>query len=149
MRSDKVYKNRDEFIEVLDKALEEKEIKIRKPVQNAILNALGERDETADVCYKNKKGDLEPDTELRDTEQVPLTEDIHEYFEREVKPYAEDAWIDEKKTVVGYEIPFTRHFYKFEAPEKSDDIMKRIIKTEEELIESLNALFGEEGEVIG
>ncbi|HNP16523.1 MAG TPA: SAM-dependent DNA methyltransferase, partial [Terrimesophilobacter sp.] len=56
------------------------------------------------------------DTSLRDTENVPLHEDIHEYFEREVKPHAPDAWIDEEKTKVGYEIPFNRHFYVFTPP---------------------------------
>lgn len=147
IKGDKVYKNRDEFEEELDSRFKEKGIKVAKSVQNAILNALSERDETADICYKNKKGDIEPDTELRDTERVPLKEDIEEYFEREVKPYAEDAWIDESKTVIGYEIPFTRHFYKFEAPEKSEVIAERIIETEKKLMKSLNELFGEVGEI--
>ena len=147
IKGDKVYKNRDEFEEELDSRFKEKGIKVAKSVQNAILNALSERDETADICYKNKKGDIEPDTELRDTERVPLKEDIEEYFEREVKPYAEDAWIDESKTIIGYEIPFTRHFYKFEAPEKSEVIAERIIETEKKLMKSLNELFGEVGEI--
>ncbi len=64
------------------------------------------RDETADVC-RDKDGNPEPDPELRDTEKVPLKEDIHEYFAREVLPHVPDAWIDEGKTKVGYEIPFT------------------------------------------
>ena len=147
IKGDKVYKNRDEFEEELDSRFKEKGIKVAKSVQNAILNALSERDETADICYKNKKGDIEPDTELRDTERVPLKEDIEEYFEREVKPYAEDAWIDKSKTVIGYEIPFTRHFYKFEAAEKSEVIAERIIETEKKLMKSLNELFGEVGEI--
>ncbi len=147
IKEDKIYKNRDEFSKVIEKAFEEKEIKLRAPVFRAILSALSEKDETADICI-DAKGNIEPDPELRDTENVPLKEDIDEYFEREVKPYAEDAWIDKEKTVIGYEIPFTRHFYKFEEPEKADDIMKRIVETEKELIESLNALFGEGGEVV-
>ena len=147
IKGDKIYKNRDEFSKVIEKAFEEKEIKLRAPVFRAILSALSEKDETADICI-DAKGNIEPDPELRDTENVPLKEDIDEYFEREVKPYAEDAWIDKEKTVIGYEIPFTRHFYKFEEPEKADDIMKRIVETEKELIESLNALFGEGGEVV-
>jgi len=144
IKGDKIYKNRDEFSKVIEKAFEEKGIKLRAPVFRAILSALSEKDETADICV-DSKGNPEPDPELRDTENVPLTEDIDEYFEREVKPYAEDAWIDHSKTRVGYEIPFTRYFYKFKEPEKADDIMKRIIQTEKELIESLNTLFGEGG----
>ena len=62
------------------------------------------------------KGQLVPDSSLRDTENVPLSEDIHAYFNREVKPHAPDAWIDEEKTKVGYEIPFNRHFYVFQPP---------------------------------
>jgi type I restriction enzyme M protein len=73
---------------------------------------LSERDETADICT-DKKGKPEPDTDLRDTENVPLKESIHGYFEREVKPHVPDAWIDEEKTKVGYEVPFTRHFYEY------------------------------------
>ncbi len=76
------------------------------------MSALSERDETADVCT-DSKGKPEPDAELRDNENVPLKEDIHAYFEREVKPHVPDSWIDESKTKVGYEIPFTRHFYKY------------------------------------
>ena len=56
----------------------------------------------------------EPDADLRDTEQIPLREDIEAYFQREVIPYAPDAWIDYDKTKIGYEIPFTRYFYKYE-----------------------------------
>lgn len=60
------------------------------------------------------KGNPEPDADLRDTEQIPLREDIEVYFQREVLPYAPDAWIDHSKTKTGYEIPFTRYFYKYE-----------------------------------
>src|SRR5262249_44300755 len=62
------------------------------------------------------KGQIVPDTDLRDFENVPLGEDIHEYFTREVLPHVPDAWIDETKTKIGYEIPFTRHFYVYEPP---------------------------------
>ncbi|MDI1245947.1 MAG: class I SAM-dependent DNA methyltransferase [Rhodoferax sp.] len=62
------------------------------------------------------KGKKQPDPSLRDTENVPMTEDVGEYFKREVLPHAPDAWIDEDKTKVGYEIPFNRHFYVFEPP---------------------------------
>lgn len=94
-----------------------------------------------------KKGKPVADKTKRDTEDIPLTEDIQSYFEREVKPFNSDAWIDEKKTKIGYEIPFTRLFYKFEQPEKSDDIAARIRKIEEEIVKSFEALSGEEVKV--
>ena len=80
-----------------------------------------------------KKGKPQPDTALRDTENVPLKENIQTYFEREVLPFAPDAWIDEKKSKVGYEIPFTRYFYKYEAPKLSAEIMQEILAIESEL----------------
>ena len=80
-----------------------------------------------------KKGKPQPDTSLRDTENVPLKEDIKAYFEREVLPFAPDAWIDEKKSKIGYEIPFTRYFYKYEAPRPSEEIMAEIRELEKEL----------------
>lgn len=88
-----------------------------------------------------KKGKKQPDSALRDTENVPLTEDIQAYFEREVLPFAPDAWIDDKKSKVGYEIPFTRYFYKYEAPKPSDEIMQEILAIESELDGSLKEIF--------
>ena len=98
------------------------------------------------LCDENgepilKKGKKQPDSALRDTENVPLTEDIQAYFEREVLPFAADAWIDEKKSKVGYEIPFTRYFYKYEAPKPSDEIMYEILAIESELDGSLKEIF--------
>ena len=92
-----------------------------------------------------KKGKPVADPALRDTENVPLTEDIDAYFAREVLPYAPDAWIDRTKTKVGYEIPMTRYFYEYQAPEPSETILARITKLEAEIAESLNALFHKEG----
>ena len=92
-----------------------------------------------------KRGNPVPDTDLRDTENVPLTEDVESYFAREVLPYAPDAWLDEKKTKVGYEIPMTRYFYEYQAPEKTEDIMARITALEQEISASLQALFHKEG----
>ena len=92
-----------------------------------------------------KRGNPVPDTDLRDTENVPLTEDVERYFAREVLPYAPDAWIDEKKTKIGYEIPMTRYFYEYQAPEKTEDIMARITALEQEISRSLQALFHKEG----
>ena len=88
-----------------------------------------------------KKNKPQPDSSKRDTENVPLKEDIKEYFEREVLPFATDAWIDEKKSKVGYEIPFTRYFYKYEAPRPSDEIMVEIRELEKELSGSLEEVF--------
>ena len=98
------------------------------------------RDENGELILKN--GKKQPDTSLRDTENVPLTENIQDYFKREVLPFAEDAWIDEKKSKVGYEIPFTRYFYKYEAPQPSAEIMAEILELEKELEGSLQEVFG-------
>ena len=92
-----------------------------------------------------KRGKPVADADLRDTENVPLTEDVESYFAREVLPYAPDAWIDEKKTKIGYEIPMTRYFYEYQAPEKTEDIMARITALEQEISQSLQALFHKEG----
>ena len=72
---------------------------------------------------------------------IVLKEDIRAYFEREVLPFAPDAWIDEKKSKVGYEIPFTRYFYKYEAPRPSEEIMAEIMELEKELSGSLEEVF--------
>ena len=102
-----------------------------------------ERDAEGKIVLK--RGKPVADANLRDTENVPLTEDVESYFKREVLPYAPDAWIDEKKTKVGYEIPMTRYFYEYQAPEKTEDIMARITALEQEISASLQALFHKEG----
>lgn len=88
-----------------------------------------------------KKGKPQADSTLRDTENVPLTEDIEEYFTREVLPFAPDAWIDKAKSKVGYEIPFTRYFYQYEAPRPSAEIMAEILEIEKELDGALAEVF--------
>lgn len=91
------------------------------------------RDEEGNLVLK--KGKKQPDTSLRDTENVPLKEDIKEYFEREVLPFAPDAWVDEKKSKVGYEIPFTRYFYKGHGGEKiniDDKVLLEYYKLEKD-----------------
>ena len=93
---------------------------------------------------KDKKGNIKADSNKRDYENVPLKEGIEEYFEREVLPYNENAWIDKKKTQIGYEIPFTRHFYKYIVPENSEDILARIRQNENDIIDSLKRLFEED-----
>jgi type I restriction enzyme M protein len=141
LQSDTVYKNREEFTKVLKDALKAANITIGTPVLKAILAGLAEKDETANVCMKNKT-DIEPDSDLRDTESVPLKENIHEYFAREVLPYVPDAWIDETKIKIGYEIPFTRQFYKYTALRSSAEIMDEIRELEVEIAEMLKKVIG-------
>lgn len=109
---------------------------------NKIVVERPQRDENGEIVLK--KGKPVADTSLRDTENVPLTQDIDRYFEREVLPYAEDAWIDKKKTKVGYEIPMTRYFYEYQSPEKVEDIVARIHVLEADISASLEKLFAEE-----
>lgn len=89
-----------------------------------------------------KKGVKQADASLRDTENIPLKEDIEEYFKREVKPYVPDAWIDYEKTKTGYEIPFTRYFYKYTPPGKSEEILSEIIEIEDNIKGTIEALLG-------
>lgn len=91
-----------------------------------------------------KKGKPTADASKRDTETIPLDEDMDAYFEREVLPYRPGAWIDKSKTKVGYEIPFTKTFYEYLEMEPADDIAKRIEAHEHSLMEKLHALFGGE-----
>ena len=87
-----------------------------------------------------KKGKPVADSSLRDYENVPLKEDVDEYFRREVLPYAPDAWIDKSKTKVGYEIPMTRYFYRYQKPESSDAIMARIRVLEADIAQALETI---------
>ena len=95
------------------------------------------------IVTKGKKNAPVADASKRDFENVPLVEDIDMYFDREVRPYNPEAWIDKTKTKVGYEIPFTRYFYKYEAPEYSEDIEKRLSVLESDIMASLTKLFKE------
>ena len=99
------------------------------------------RDEDGELILK--KGKQQADKSLKDTENVPLTESIEEYFEREVKPFVPDAWIDTKKTIVGYEIPFTRYFYKYQQPEKSEVLAQRFVELETSVSARIVNLFKE------
>lgn len=93
-----------------------------------------------------KRGKKVADTAKRDTENIPLTEEVEEYISREVLPYNPDAWVDEGKTKIGYEIPFTRTFYEYTPIEPSAEIAARIAKKEQSLMEKLHELFTEKGE---
>lgn len=100
------------------------------------------RDENGEIILK--KGKPTPDASLRDTEDIPLKENIQEYFEREVLPFNPDAWMDRKKDKVGFEIPFTRLFYKYTAPEPSEVIAERIKQLEESIVANFEALSGKD-----
>ena len=106
---------------------------------NKIMVERPQRDEAGNVILK--RGKPVPDTSLRDTENVPLVQDIDAYFAREVLPYAPDAWIDHSKTKVGYEIPMTRYFYEYQAPEAVEDIVARITALEQDISAGLAELF--------
>ncbi len=140
--------NREQFTKLFKKALTQHEINLSAPELKAVLNALSERDPEADIC--KTKGKPEPDASLRDNENVPLGESVHAYFEREVKPHVADAWIDESKTdaldgetgIVGFEIPFNRHFYVFQPPRPLADIdrdLKVCTDRIKQMIEELSA----------
>lgn len=112
--------SRDKFKKQFTRALGD--VKLPAPVFKVLVNHLAEQDDAAEVC--KTKSEAEPNPDLRDNENVPLGEDIHEYFKREVLPHVPDAWIDTSKTdpldgqvgIVGYEIPFNRHFYQYQPP---------------------------------
>ena len=110
---------------------------------NKIVVERPQRDEAGNVILK--RGKPVPDTSLRDTENVPLVQDIDAYFAREVLPDAPDAWIDHSKTKVGYEIPMTRYFYEYQAPEAVEDIVARITALEQDISAGLAELFHKEG----
>lgn len=142
---DTLYKNRDKFLEVFDAKFSD--VKINNAVKKVIIDGLSERDETADLC-KKKNGEIEADKELKDVERIPLGQDIYTYFDKEVKPYVSDAWIDEKVCdekdgeigKVGYEIPFTRYFYKYEPPRPVEEIESDIKNLEKEIQEVLKMI---------
>ena len=143
------YLNKAKLDEAIEKRVEKDlpKFKIPKGVYNRFIQLAGTRDENAEIC-KDKDGNMESDSELRDYENVPYDTDINEYFDREVKPYVSDAWINEtvrdskdgKVGIVGYEIPFTRHFYKYEAPRSLEAIETDIEKVENELLDLLKQL---------
>jgi len=136
LTSDAVIKNRDKFTALMKAAFKKAGLAVPAPLFKAILMTLSERDETADVCA-DKKDNPEPDSELRDYENVPLKEDIGEYMTREVLPHVPDAWIDETKTKVGYEINFNRYFYEYTPPRPLEEIEADLKQIEKEIAEML------------
>nr|WP_314492106.1 class I SAM-dependent DNA methyltransferase [uncultured Pseudomonas sp.] len=143
-----LHRNREQFSKLLKKALNAHDVSPSASELKAILNALSERDSEADICMV--KGQPEPDTGLRDNENVPLGESVYDYFEREVKPHVPDAWIDMSKRdeqdgevgVVGFEIPFNRHFHVFQPPRPLAEIdrdLKACTDRIKQMIEELSA----------
>jgi type I restriction enzyme M protein len=158
-----LYKNRSDFETALNAVMKQYGIKLAAPVRKSIMNALSERDETAEVCY-DKDGQKEPDSELRDYEYVPLEyeyemnplvyeyiplkQNIYDYFAREVTPHLPEAWINEEvrddkdKGVgkVGYEINFNRYFYKYQPPRPLAEIETDIKRLEQDILGMLKEI---------
>ncbi|MDE2966136.1 MAG: class I SAM-dependent DNA methyltransferase [Chloroflexota bacterium] len=127
------YDDRETFVSTLDDVLKAAKSKLSAAERKAVLAALGERDPDAEVCL-DRRGNLEPDTDLRDTENVPLYEEINDYMKREVLPHVPDAWVDASKTKIGYEIPLNRHFYVYEPPRPLEEIEADIQSLEREIV---------------
>lgn len=161
---DKLYTNRDEFEKLFDKTLKKADFKIEPSLKKSIMNVLSERDKTADICT-DKKGNIEADPELRDTEIIPLPHDIslplpltydvksdngelivlvkehcENYLKTEVLPHVPNAWIDYSKIKVGYEIPFNRHFYVYTPPRDLSLIEEDIKLLEDDIIKMLRGI---------
>ena len=158
------YMDRGTFETDMMGAAKQAGIKIPTPLKKAIFAALGERDPNAEIC-RDSKGRPEPDSDLRDTENIPLPEGttlplpmkfgpdkpnddlvaafrgvIDDYMAREVLPHVPDAWVDYSKTKVGYEIPINRHFYVYKPPRPLDEIEADITKLEGEIAGLLGGL---------
>ncbi len=144
-----VWKKRNDFVVVLEKALAGVGGRVPAAVKKAIVSALSQRDETADICT-DEDGDPEADPELRDTENVPLLEDVNAYFESEVKPHVPDAWInrdvrdhkDGEIGKVGYEINFNRYFYQYQPPRDLGLIEADITELEKDIMAMLKEVAG-------
>lgn len=140
-----VVRDKTVFDELLDDAVKAAGLRLSAPVRKAILAALSERYESAAICRK-RDGSPEPDPDLRYTERVPLAEDVNTFFAREVAPHLPDAWIDESKRdardgqvgVVGYEINFSRYFYRYDPPRALEEIDSDIREIEEDIVRLLS-----------
>ena len=139
----KLYKDYDIFSKDLDKAFDESSLKISSQLKKTIENALSERDEDAEPQV-DSKGVQKFDSGLRDNENIPLKQDIDEYFASEVSKYVPDAWIDQKtREKIGYEIPFTRHFYVYKPLRLLEEIDKDLIANQKEISELQEKVLGE------
>jgi type I restriction enzyme M protein len=158
---DTLFKDRVEFECELDASASKAGLKLPAPGRKAILSALSERDDTAAIC-RDKDGNPEPDPELRDTESVPLPAgddpadaegvpaSVRDFFEREVRPHVEDAWIDTSKRdprdgrvgLIGYEINFNRYFYRYTPPRPLEEIEGEIRGIESDIVRMLAEVTG-------
>ena len=146
----KLYMSRDEFLRDLSVEAKSRGLKVAAPLKKAILNALGERDANAEVC-KDNKGKPEADSNLRDTERVPLDVDIDDYMDIEVLPHVPDAWVNTSKSgldkvtgevgKVGYEINFNRYFYVYTPPRPLEEIEGEILQLQKEINDLMGQLF--------
>ena len=148
MDASMLHRNREQFSKLLKKSLTAHGVSLSTPELKALMSALSERDPEADICMI--KDQPEADAGLRDNENVPLGESVYDYFQREVIPHVPDAWIDESKTdaqdggvgIVGFEIPFNRHFYVFQPPRSLTEIdrdLKACTDRIKQMIEGLSA----------
>ena len=141
---DKLFLDRAEFDTELSRATAEANVKLAAPVRKAILSALSKRNDEAEIC-RDGEGRPESDPELRDTESVPLLDDIDAFFDREVRPHVPDAWIDTTRRdphdgevgIVGYEINFNRYFYEYRPPRPLEEIEADIQQVEQEIMAML------------
>jgi type I restriction enzyme M protein len=150
---DTLYSDRAKFVKAVKVAAKKADYKLAAPIQQAILSALSECDEEAVVCTFEsgaKKGQPEPDSDLRDTESVPLAESIDDFFDREVVPHVPDAWIDTDRRdakdgevgIVGYEINFNRYFYQYTPPRPLEEIDADIRVIEKDIVAMLREVAG-------
>ncbi|HYG15436.1 MAG TPA: N-6 DNA methylase, partial [Bacteroidia bacterium] len=131
----------NDFEPKLNKAIKKLKLELDGLAIKNLISAITYKNEDAEkVLSKKGKTTYEPDPDLRDTENVPLSEDIYEYFEREVLAHIPDAWIDENKTVTGYEISFTRYFYNYVPPRSLEEITAEILQLETETEGILNQI---------
>lgn len=155
--SKEVYYNRVEFDVMLEELL--RDLSLPAKIYKAVFMGLSQRDKYADYCMKGTKKEV--DASLRDYETIPLSTDVEEYkpdpskhikkekkniceyVEREVKPHVREYWIDKKKTKIGYEIPFTRYFYKYEKLRPFAEIMEEIKSLEQEIQKDIKKVIGE------
>ena len=132
MTGGEVMRDREVFAVALKDACRAAGLRLSTAERKVVLSALSERDPQAEIC-RNRGGAPEPDPDLRDTETVPLREDIDAYMAREVLPHVPDAWVDASKTKIGYEIPLNRHFYIYEPPRPLDAIKSDLQRLEHEI----------------
>jgi type I restriction enzyme M protein len=144
-----VWKDAEEFHEIIREQFSQEGIEVRKSVHNAIERALGKRDSEAEIVT-NSKGEPEHDSDLRQYERVPLGRDVHEYFEEEIQPYLPECWINKDSRYyddqdgelgqVGYEINFDRYFFDYEPPRSIDEIDRELRELDEKILEEIKRM---------